>query len=73
MDTEFSNTIWAFATAGVRGVAQVELIRFLADALDEGNGLFFGFEFKRKCWSYHVVRPLCAFEYTLMNLHAIFI
>ena len=49
LDTEFSNTIWAFATAGVRGVAQVELIRFLADALDEGNGLFFGFEFKRKC------------------------
>ena len=46
--TEFSNTIWAFATAGVRGISQVELIRFVADSMDEGNGLFFGFEFKRK-------------------------
>ena len=46
---EFSNTVWAFATAGIRGNAQVELIKFLADALDEGNGLFFGLEFKREC------------------------
>ena len=44
---ELSNTIWAFATAGVRGDTQVELVKFIADALDEGGGLFFGLRFKR--------------------------
>lgn len=43
---ELSNTIWAFATAGIRGEQQIELIKFAADALDEGEGLFFGNEFK---------------------------
>ena len=46
--TELSNTIWAFATAGIRGDTQVELVKFMADALDEGRGQFFGFQFKRK-------------------------
>eukprot|EP00578_Thalassiosira_sp_NH16_P000781 CAMPEP_0181141396 /NCGR_PEP_ID=MMETSP1071-20121207/35800_1 /TAXON_ID=35127 /ORGANISM="Thalassiosira sp., Strain NH16" /LENGTH=1329 /DNA_ID=CAMNT_0023228381 /DNA_START=239 /DNA_END=4228 /DNA_ORIENTATION=- len=43
---ELSNTIWAFATAGIRGDTQVELVKFMADALDEGRGQFFGFQFK---------------------------
>eukprot|EP00986_Skeletonema_menzelii_P013287 scaffold7617_cov240-Skeletonema_menzelii.AAC.2 len=43
---ELSNTIWAFATAGIRGEQQIELVKFAANALDEGEGLFFGNEFK---------------------------
>ena len=43
---EFSNTIWAFATAAVRGEAQVKLEKLLADAMDEGDGQFFGTDFK---------------------------
>ena len=46
--TELSNTIWAFATAGLRGDTQVDLVKFIADALDEGSGSFFGFQFKRE-------------------------
>lgn len=45
--SELSNTVWAFATAGIRGDTLVELIKFMADALDEGDGGFFGFQFKR--------------------------
>jgi len=45
---ELSNTIWAFATAGIRGDRQVELVKFIADTLDEGSGNFFGVQFKRK-------------------------
>jgi hypothetical protein len=41
-----SNTIWAFATAGIRGSTQVELVKFIADALDAGDGQFFGHQFK---------------------------
>ena len=43
---ELSNTIWAFATAGIRGEQQIELVKFAADALDDGGGLFFGNAFK---------------------------
>lgn len=43
---ELSNTIWAFATAGIRGRTQVELVKYIADALDEGAGQFFGHHFK---------------------------
>ena len=43
---ELSNTIWAFATAGIRGSTQVELVKFIADALDAGDGQFFGHQFK---------------------------
>ena len=43
---ELSNTIWAFATAGIRGEQQIELVKFAANALDEGQGLFFGNAFK---------------------------
>lgn len=46
--SELSNTIWAFATAGLRGDTQVDLVKFIADALDEGSGSFFGFQFKRE-------------------------
>ena len=45
--SELSNTIWAFGTAGLRGDTQVELVKFMADALDDGDGQFFGFQFKR--------------------------
>ena len=44
---ELSNTIWAFATSGVRGNTQVQLVQFIADALDDGDGQFFGADFKR--------------------------
>ena len=44
---ELSNTVWAFATAGIRGDTLVELVKFMGDALDEGDGGFFGFQFKR--------------------------
>jgi len=43
---ELSNTIWAFATAGVRSETQVNLVKYLADALDVGCGQFFGHSFK---------------------------
>ena len=43
---ELSNTIWAFATAGIRSRTQVELVKFIADALDAGDGQFFGHQFK---------------------------
>eukprot|EP00571_Detonula_confervacea_P017812 CAMPEP_0172298486 /NCGR_PEP_ID=MMETSP1058-20130122/1119_1 /TAXON_ID=83371 /ORGANISM="Detonula confervacea, Strain CCMP 353" /LENGTH=1283 /DNA_ID=CAMNT_0013007761 /DNA_START=130 /DNA_END=3978 /DNA_ORIENTATION=- len=43
---ELSNTIWAFATEGIRGDTQVQLVKFMADALDEGDGLFHGLQFK---------------------------
>ena len=43
---ELSNTIWAFATAGIRGQQHIELVKFAANALDEGEGLFFGNAFK---------------------------
>jgi len=43
---ELSNSIWAFATAGIRCNTQVKLVKFMADALDEGNGQFYGFDFK---------------------------
>lgn len=43
---ELSNTIWAYATAGIRGSTQVELVKFIADALDAGDGQFFGHQFK---------------------------
>jgi hypothetical protein len=43
---ELSNTIWAFATAGIRGRTQVKLVKFIADALDAGDGPFFGHQFK---------------------------
>jgi hypothetical protein len=43
---ELSNTIWAFATAGVRSETQVNLVKYLADVLDVGDGQFFGHSFK---------------------------
>ena len=38
---EFANTLWAFATAGIRVEAHVKLATLMADTLDEGNGAFF--------------------------------
>lgn len=43
---EFANTIWAFATAGIRVDAYVRLVKLMADALDDGDGGFFGGYFK---------------------------
>ena len=43
---EFANTIWAFATAGIRVDSYVRLVRLMADALDEGDGSFYGGYFK---------------------------
>jgi hypothetical protein len=43
---EFANTLWAFATAGVRVQSLVKLTKVMADSLDEGNGEFFGGYFK---------------------------
>eukprot|EP00557_Chaetoceros_sp_GSL56_P007928 CAMPEP_0176489526 /NCGR_PEP_ID=MMETSP0200_2-20121128/7338_1 /TAXON_ID=947934 /ORGANISM="Chaetoceros sp., Strain GSL56" /LENGTH=1134 /DNA_ID=CAMNT_0017886679 /DNA_START=321 /DNA_END=3722 /DNA_ORIENTATION=+ len=35
---EFSNSVWAFASAGLRGDGQVKLIEGVADILDHDNG-----------------------------------
>lgn len=35
---ELSNSIWALASAGIRGKNQLRLISFTADTLDEDDG-----------------------------------
>ena len=61
---ELSNTIWAFATSGVRGNAQVQLVKFIADALDDGDGQFFGADFKRTFLLTFLFRSLVPYLYT---------
>ena len=60
---ELSNTIWAFATSGVRGNTQVQLVKFIADALDDGDGQFFGADFKRTFLLTFLFRSLVQFIY----------
>ena len=61
---ELSNTIWAFATSGVRGNTQVQLVKFIADALDDGDGQFFGVDFKRTFLLTFCFLSLVQFIYT---------
>jgi hypothetical protein len=35
---EFSNSIWAFASSGLRGSGQIRLVQYIADIMDENNG-----------------------------------
>jgi hypothetical protein len=44
--SEFANTLWAFATSGIRADAHVKLAKLMADGMDEGDGSFFGGYFK---------------------------
>lgn len=37
---EFSNSVWAFASAGLRGSGQIELLKYIADTFDGDNGRF---------------------------------
>lgn len=43
---EFANTLWAFATAGIRVDAYVKLTKLMADTMEECSGKFFDGHFK---------------------------